>query len=80
MDKSAIKKFAIWARNELIEKISQKAAQYGINESCSANKNDDTINGTILTKNEKIQRVSLIDKIKKDGYQQVIEEGVYLVQ
>ena len=30
MDKNAIKKYAIWARNELIAKVSQKAAAYGI--------------------------------------------------
>ena len=30
MDKNAIKKFAVWARRELIERVSQKAMQYGI--------------------------------------------------
>lgn len=30
MDKNAIKKYAVWARNELIERVSQKALQYGI--------------------------------------------------
>ena len=32
MDKNAIKKYAVWARRELIEKVSQKALQYGIEE------------------------------------------------
>lgn len=30
MDKNAIKKFAVWAHRELIERVSQKAMQYGI--------------------------------------------------
>ena len=30
MDKNAIKKYAVWARNELIARVSQKAQQYGI--------------------------------------------------
>lgn len=30
MDKNAIKKYAVWARKELIERVSQKALQYGI--------------------------------------------------
>ena len=30
MDKTAIKKYAIWARRELIDKVSQKAMHFGI--------------------------------------------------
>ena len=33
MNKNAIQKFAIWARNELIAQVSQRAYQYGIDES-----------------------------------------------
>ena len=32
MDKNAIKKYAVWARNELIARVTQKAQQYGITE------------------------------------------------
>ena len=32
MDKNAIKKYAIWARRELIERVAKKAQQYGIEE------------------------------------------------
>ena len=32
MNKHAIQKYAIWARNELIEQVKQRAYQYGINE------------------------------------------------
>ena len=32
MDKNAIKKYAVWARRELIARVSQRAALYGITE------------------------------------------------
>ena len=32
MDKNAIKKYAVWARRELISRVSQKAAFYGITD------------------------------------------------
>ncbi len=32
MDKNAIKKYAVWARTELIDRVTQKALQYGITE------------------------------------------------
>ena len=35
MNKNAIQKFAIWARNELIAQVSQRAYQYGITSPAS---------------------------------------------
>lgn len=32
MDKNAIKKFAVWARTELIARVSLKGVEYGITE------------------------------------------------
>jgi hypothetical protein len=32
MNKNAIQKYAIWARNELIEQVKQRAYQYGISD------------------------------------------------
>ena len=32
MDKNAIKKYAVWARKELIARVTQKAEQYEITE------------------------------------------------
>lgn len=77
MDKNAIKKYAVWARRELISRVSQKALQYGISEADCGDVTADTINGHLLTATEKNQRQSLINKIKKDGYQQVMEEAAY---
>ena len=53
MNKNAIQKFAIWARNELIAQVSQRAYQYGIDESGFGDASADTLNGRPLTAEEK---------------------------
>ncbi|MGF0108933.1 BREX-1 system adenine-specific DNA-methyltransferase PglX [Clostridium sp. SGI.024] len=88
MDKNILKSFAIEARNELIEKIKVKARQYGIEKDSIKNSNiissdSIVINGTPLSKDEKLQREKLIKKIKDinenggDGYSSIIEEVAY---
>lgn len=77
MDKNAIKKYAVWARRELINRVCQKALQYGISEENIGDANADTINGHLLTAAEQKQRQALVAKIKKDGYQQAMEEATY---
>ncbi len=75
MDKNAIKKYAIWARNELIERVSQKADQYEI--SADADPNADSAHGVLLTADEKKQRAALIGQVKEKGQDQVMEEVAY---
>ena len=77
MNKNAIQKFAIWARNELIAQVSQRAYQYGIDESGFGDASADTLSGRLLTAEEKSQRQELIGRIKEKGYQQVMEEVAY---
>ena len=77
MDKNAIKKYAVWARNELIARVSQKAQQYGITEEGYEDKNADSINGVLLSATEKKQRQALIAKIDAEGFEQVMEEVAY---
>lgn len=77
MDKNAIKKYAVWARNELLEKVTQKALQYGIEEGKELDSKLDSINGVLLTEVEKKQRQALIQKIENDGFSQVMEEVAY---
>ncbi len=77
MNKNAIQKFAIWARNELIAQVSQRAYQYVIDESGFGDASADTLNGRLLTAEEKSQRQELIGRIKEKGYQQVMEEVAY---
>ena len=77
MDKNAIKKYAVWARRELIEKVSQKALQYGIEEGQELDTKLESINGVLFSDVEKKQRQALINKINEDGYAQVMEEVAY---
>ncbi len=77
MDKNAIRKYATWARAELITRVSQKAIQYGINKDGYGNVNADSINGVLLSNIEKKQRKALIEKICENGYEQTIEEVAY---
>ncbi len=77
MNKNAIQKFAIWARKELIAQVSQRAYQYGIDESGFGDASADTLNGRLLTAEEKSQRQELIGRIKEKGYKQVMEEVAY---
>lgn len=77
MDKNAIKKYAIWAREELIKRVSVKAAQYGITREEVISESADTINGELLSVEEKKQRKELIGQIKDKGYEHVIEEVAY---
>ena len=75
MNKNAIQKFAIWARNELIAQVSQRAYQYGIDESGFGDASADTLNGRLLTAEEKSQRQELIKQIKEKGYQQARQKA-----
>lgn len=77
MDKNAIKKYAVWARNELIARVSQKAQQYGITAERYGDKNADSVNGVLLSATEKKQRQALIAKIDAEGFEQVMEEVAY---
>lgn len=77
MDKNAIKKYAVWARRELIARVSQKALQYGITEDNIVDASADSINGIVLTSDEKKQRKALITQIADKGYQEVMEEVAY---
>ena len=77
MDKNAIKKYAVWARRELISRVSQRAAWYGITEKDPIDEKLQAIHGHVLTPEEQAQRRALIWHIQKNGYQQVMEEVAY---
>ena len=77
MDKNAIKKYAVWARKELIARVTQKAEQYEITEKKTTPADADSIGGRVLTAAEKKQRQALIVKINQDGFEQVMEEVAY---
>ena len=87
MDKTAIKNYAIYARNKLIQSTKDKAATIGIYEDkvvAPSSKGQDFevytssigVNVT-LNKEEVIQRENLIKKIHEDGYKETVEEIAY---
>ena len=77
MNKNAIQKYAIWARNELIEQVKQRAYQYGISEKGYGDENATFIAGRVLLVDEKQQRRSFVYEIKKSGFKQAVEEVAY---
>ena len=77
MDKNEIKKFAVWARTELIARVSLKGVEYGITEKKIEDANVDSVGGKVLTADEKKQRQALIAEINDKGYKQVMEEVAY---
>lgn len=77
MNKGAIQRFAIWARNEMIAQVSQRAYQYGITKEGCGEANAVTVGGRALTADEQKQRKELVDQIRSKGYAQVMEEVAY---
>ena len=87
MNKNAIKKFAIDARNKLIASVTDKAGMLGItSDNCSEaiTKGADfevykTAAGTEVTLNKKQceQRRKLVDQIHARGFEAVVEEVAY---
>lgn len=77
MDKNAIKKYAVWARRELISRVRQRAALYGITDKGFGEVNADSVNGKVLSATEKKERQALIAQIRSKGYKEVMEEVAY---
>ena len=77
MNKNAIKKYAVWARRELIDRVSKKALRYGISPHGDAAPDVDSVDGRLLSRTEKKQRRALIEKVAAHGYAQTMEEVAY---
>ena len=77
MNKSAIQKFAMWARTTLMEQVRQRAFQYGITKDGYGEENAVTVNGMALSPQEQRQRRELVREIQAKGYDQVVEEAAY---
>ena len=77
MDKNSIKKYAVWARQELIERVRQKAAQYGVTKEETVPADAQSIDGKLLSSTVIEQRKALIRQIEAKGYWEVMEEVAY---
>ena len=76
MDKNAIKKFATWARRELIDRVHQQAYRYEV-EGADADWNASAAHGVVLTPVQRTQRQALIERVRAKGYEATIEEVAY---
>ena len=77
VNKTVIKIFAVWARVNLIESVTQKAFEYEITDDIIPDGSLDVVSGRLLTKTEKEQRGRLIEEVRKKGFSQVMEETAY---
>lgn len=77
MNKNAIKNYAVWARTELIGRVSQKAYEYEVTERSTPEYNAESVNGRLLTNTEKKQLNELVSQVKKYGFDHVMEEVAY---
>lgn len=85
MDKTAIKKFAIKARRQLIDEVTQKSFVLGIEEKKiheietfqGGFRVQGRENGRIFKEEEVLQRKRLVEQVKAKGFHQVMEEVAY---
>lgn len=82
MNKLALKTFATNARRELLKKVEARAMKIGITEDNIKKADIESsdaifIDGRQLSKEEKVQRDRLIDRIRHIGFKQVMEEVAY---
>lgn len=83
MNKSDLKNFAINARLELLRRVSDRAALYGINEKSCASKTMDSksihkLDGTVMTAAEIEQRDALLARVRQLGYRPAMEAAAYI--
>lgn len=83
MNKSDLKNFAINARLELLQRVSDRAALYGISEKAVKDKSVvpsaafHKIDGTPLTASESERRNALLVRASQIGYRPAMEEAAY---
>ena len=83
MNKSDLKNFAIRARLELLQRVADRAALYGVDEAKSKTRtiaSSETfhkLDGAVLTDTEIHQRNALIARVYRLGYRPAMEEAAY---
>lgn len=77
MNKNALKSYAVWARQKLINDVTQKAFEYAITKDGFGEENAKAIGERALSNDEVKQRSELVNQIKLKGFEQVMEEVAY---
>ncbi len=75
MNDTAIKNYATWARRELISAVQKRCAFFDI--SSDADANVDSIDGRVLSAQERRQRRELLKAVGREGYEQFVERAAY---
>ncbi len=79
MQTQAIEKFSMWARNKLREGVEQRAYDYALDPAApnAEPKDATTVNGRVLSNEERAMRTELAGRIERDGYASFVEEMAY---
>lgn len=75
MDKSAIRKFARWARTELITRVTASAVRWGIEK--GADPDAWSVSDHVLTEDEKTQRKEILRRMEDRGREALLEEAAW---
>lgn len=79
MQTQAIEKFSMWARNKLREGVEQRAYDYALDPTApnAEPKDATTVNGRVLSNEERAMRTELAGRIERHGYASFVEEMAY---
>lgn len=77
MNDSAIKNFAVWARNQLIEDVGLQMRRWAIDEEGAVAADADTLNGEILSPEQRRQRAELLRQCRSEGSERLMERAAY---
>lgn len=77
MNDTAIKNFAVWARNQLLKDVEQQMARWRIDEAGDVPADADTLNGEILSPVQRRQRAELLHACRAEGRGHLVERAAY---
>lgn len=77
MHDSAIKSFCVWARRELISEVERRCALFDISEKPESPKGAQAVGGTVLSAGQRHQRDKVLDAVRAEGYEHVVERAAY---
>lgn len=79
MQTQAIEKFSMWARNKLREGVKQRSYDYALDPTApnAEPKDATTVNGRVLSNEERAMRTELAGRIERHGYASFVEEMAY---
>ncbi len=77
MNDNAIKNYAIWARRELMGEVEKRCAWWGIAPKGAVVADADTVDGRVLSRQERAQRKELLRTMAEDGYAGLVERAAY---